>query len=143
MTRYLKRTSRKKNVIYISLIGRIGNNLFQIATAASLAKKYNCNYIAIPYPYRLSNPDNCLLSDYLRQFENTMFQHIPIETGCPAEYVLYKEPYYHYQEIPWQENIFYRGISNQRNILTNRLSGKFLKFTLLLKIYCKKNTVLY
>lgn len=98
-----------KSTIYVSLMGRLGNNLFQIAAAVSLAKKYNSNFIAIPQDIKLSEPDNCSLSDYLLQFKDTILNNVPIQTFYPKYYVEYNEPFYQYQEIPYQENILISG----------------------------------
>lgn len=99
----------EKPTIYAGLIGRIGNNLFQIAAIASLAKQFNCNFIAIPYPYMLPEPDNCLLYDYLKSFKKTILRHTPLEAEFPAQCALYSEPCYHYKAIPYAENLLLWG----------------------------------
>ncbi|MEG1580109.1 MAG: alpha-1,2-fucosyltransferase, partial [Bacteroidaceae bacterium] len=97
--------------IYASLIGRIGNNLFQIAAVASLAKKNHCNFVGIAKPlYYLPSPDNCVLREYLLQFEDNLLRNIGnMETLDPETYELYEEPFYHYQEIPYKENLLISG----------------------------------
>ena len=97
-----------KPVLYVNLMGRIGNNLFQLATAASLAKKYDCRMIAIPNPYYEKFPDYCL-SNYLQPFKSTLLRNILIHKDVPSIYSLYKEPSWHYQEIPYQPNLFLWG----------------------------------
>lgn len=122
-----------KPTIYASLIGRIGNNLFQIAAVASLAKKYNCAYAVIPYPYMLPEPDNCLLSDYLRQFKDTLLKDICIQNTHPEQYNIYNEPHYHYQQIPFQENIFLCGYFQSEKYFDQPLIKELFKIPLSVK----------
>lgn len=95
--------------LYVNLMGRLGNNLFQIAAAASLAKKYNCPFIAIPQSCALQESDNCPLPDYLLKFKDTILKNVPMQNHYPEHYNQYSEPFYHYQEIPYQENLLLWG----------------------------------
>lgn len=73
-------------MIYVNLFGRIGNNLFQIATAASLAHKNKMNFFIYPIDYWCDEPDNCLLRDYLKQYENNILRKAIIADQIPNRY---------------------------------------------------------
>ena len=119
--------SIKKPKIYVKLIGRIGNNMFQIAAAASLAKKFNCDFIAIPDSYFLPEPDHCYLYEYLQQFKNTIFQNIDFEINYPAQYKLYSEMCFNYKEIPYDENIFISGYFQSEKYFDQELVRELFK----------------
>ena len=88
------------NIIYISLAGRIGNILFQLAAAASLAKLHNCKFIAIPIHDKVAEPDNCILYEYLHQFKYTILRNIDIRKKPSTPYHnIYTEPFFHYKPI--------------------------------------------
>lgn len=54
------------NAIYVRLIGRMGNNMFQLAAAASLAYRMGVDCYAYPDPnYWAPEPDKCFLPDYI------------------------------------------------------------------------------
>lgn len=98
-------------MVYIELNGRIGNNLFQIATGASYAKKHNLNYKVVCHDgYFLPEPDNCYIKDYIKQFKDNILRKVSIQEGRPQEECFY---YYDidfvYKEIPFHENILLYG----------------------------------
>lgn len=96
--------------LYVNLIGRIGNNLFQLATAASLAFRNNCRMVAIPdSSYVLPEPDNCSLYQYLNQFRSSLLRKVDIRVKKPMEYILYEEPFYQYKAIPYRNGLFLQG----------------------------------
>ncbi|MEG1729927.1 MAG: alpha-1,2-fucosyltransferase, partial [Bacteroidaceae bacterium] len=98
-------------MVYAKLFGRIGNNLFQIAAAASLAKENHCKFAVIADPdYYLPEPDYCILREYLLQFEDSLLRNVGhIGMTYPEESKLYCEPLYHYKKIPYEENILLSG----------------------------------
>lgn len=72
-------------MIYVYLYGRLGNNLFQIAQAISLAYKNNAQFGgAYPLDYWCNEPDNCLLRTYLNQYKNNILRNISILDTLPA-----------------------------------------------------------
>ncbi len=100
---------QSKPELYVLLMGRIGNNLFQIATAATLAHRNGCNFKAIPMNTRLAAPDNCLLKDYLHRFSATVLRNIPITETYPDGYHLYCEPSFEYTPIEYRERLLLSG----------------------------------
>lgn len=107
---YISTWDRTTNTVYISLMCRIGNLLFQIAAAASLAKKHNCKLVAIPSNYWAPEPDNCYLSEYIEPFQDTILRHISFSDKQPDRYKLYTEPYFHYSPIPFKDGIYLHGL---------------------------------
>lgn len=96
-------------MIYIFLQGRIGNNLFQIATGASLAHKYKTDFCLYPGAYFAPEPDNCMLLDYLKQFETNILRNTKIVTIIPDNILRYKERDFTFDEIPFSENMLIEG----------------------------------
>lgn len=97
-------------MVYTVLNGRLGNNLFQIAAGASLAKRNNTDYVAVCQDgYYLSAPDNCFVSEYVKQFKDDIFKNIPIILSKPGDYYHYFEPSKDFKEIPYHANIRIRG----------------------------------
>ena len=91
-------------MIYIELNGRIGNHLFQIATAASFAKKHGVDYKVVCHDgYKLAPPDNCYVKDYIEQFRGNILRNIPIQVGRPTtDCFYYYDIDYVYKEIPFE-----------------------------------------
>lgn len=79
-------------MIYSALKGRIGNNLFQVATGFSLAKKNKTEFAAYIHDILLPEPDNCTLREYINQFKNTIFRNVNFVESLPANYETYHEP---------------------------------------------------
>ena len=82
--------------IYPKLIGRTGNQMFQISAAIGYSKKHN-----IPYWVPKKS-----ISDHVWP---AMFKHFPSEPFPGTRYVNYKEPEYPYNEIPLHQNICIEG----------------------------------
>lgn len=98
----------RKPFIYVSLFGRIGNNLFQLATAASLARRYDCKWVAVPDPdYTL--PEKGTLYDYLQQFKSNLLRNVCIREGIPLYDKVYNESSDGYEDIPWSANMLLYG----------------------------------
>lgn len=71
-------------MIYVWLYGRLGNNLSQIAAAATLAKRIGCRYKAVPLAtYFCREPDNCFLPQYLAPFQKTILRKVPFAEKVP------------------------------------------------------------
>ena len=75
-------------------VGYTGNRFFQIANAYSVAKKSN-EPLVFP-PFELDNT-----------FKNNFFDVIP-KSNIKTE-TIYREPYFHYQEIPILKNCALEG----------------------------------
>lgn len=98
-----------KIMVYSALMGRIGNNLFQIAAGVSLAKQNNTDFIACVHKVMLPEPDNCLLSEYLNQFKETILRKITIIDNIPENSFSYYETGYSYDPVKYQKNIRLEG----------------------------------
>lgn len=94
-------------MIYVLLDGRLGNNLFQIATAASLADANNTNYQVLVRDYY--TPDAKWLAQYLKQFENNILRNVNVTNQVPGELAKYVEKDFHYSPIPYTENMLLTG----------------------------------
>lgn len=71
-------------MIYTYILGRLGNNLAQIAAAATLADKFKQDFIAVPHPTMvLPAPDNCSVSEYIKPYLNTIFRNVRFVDSVP------------------------------------------------------------
>lgn len=71
-------------MIYVYLEGRFGNLLYCIATAATLAQRYDEPYCAVVNKnYYCTPPDDCLLPEYIAPLKNTIFRNIPFADEVP------------------------------------------------------------
>ena len=86
-------------MIYVPLRGRLGNNLFQIATAANLSDEFT---LCITHPSQIP---------YVESYKNTFFKDTLIINNVPEGITHYQEPYFHYNNIPYknQEDIILDG----------------------------------
>jgi len=82
--------------IYPKLIGRLGNQMFQICCAIGYSKKHN-----IPYWI----PKQSIAEHIWPAF----FKHFPAESMPGTKYIQYKEPSHSYNEIPKYQNICIEG----------------------------------
>lgn len=97
-------------MIYIELNGRIGNHLFQIATAATLAKKHNTQFAVVCHDkYLLPEPDNCTIYEYIQQYRDTFFKDIQILREVPGQIVPFKQDGALYEPIKYCDNIYLSG----------------------------------
>lgn len=73
-------------MIYINLEGRLGNNLWQIAAAATLADRLGDSFCAVPNRYyHCPEPDNCNFVDYIQPFKSTIFRNVHFVDECPSD----------------------------------------------------------
>nr|WP_321522414.1 alpha-1,2-fucosyltransferase [uncultured Macellibacteroides sp.] len=76
-------------MIYVILSGRLGNNLFQIATVSSLTKDFSF----------------CLINDdqikQVERYRDSIFKNIKTINGIPENIKYYKEPSFEYNKIPY------------------------------------------
>jgi len=82
--------------IYPKLIGRTGNQMFQISAAIGYSKKHS-----IPYWIPKTSTAEHIWPAF--------FKHFPSEPMPGTKYVLYKEPNHYYEEIPLHQNICIEG----------------------------------
>jgi len=77
-------------------MGRLGNQMFQIATTVAYSKKHN-----IPYWIPRRSMAEHVWPAY--------FKHFPKEPEQFVKYIEYKEPNHHYDEIPRCTNVILEG----------------------------------
>lgn len=99
------------HTIYVNLMGRIGNNLFQVATAMSLAKRMRAKVVAVPNPYYVLPPpdEGKSLYDYLQPYMSTFLQNIEIANELPDNVFIYKEPSFSFHELPFTDRLYLYG----------------------------------
>lgn len=108
--KHYKKESYKQNIIYVNLAGRIGNVMFQLAAAATIAKINNCVLIAIPMRYKVSEPDNCLLFEYLQQFKRTILRNFDVRLWPPSLYsTVIMESNFHFSPIKYWPMMLIKG----------------------------------
>lgn len=78
-------------MLYVILRGRLGNNLFQIATAASLTQ----NFI-----FCTVNKDQ---ERQVLLYKDSFFKNIKVMKGVPDGIPYYKEPFHEFSRIPYEE----------------------------------------
>lgn len=89
-------------MVYAFLEGRLGNNLWQIGAAATLAEQLNEPFRAIlSNTYWCPEPDNCSLADYIRPFQKTIFRNVQFVDSLPSDTVHVD---YGYQEQPFTKS---------------------------------------
>lgn len=70
--------------IYVILEGRLGNNLWQIAAAATLAERLQVPFYAVPNKdYFCPEPDNCPFPEYIAPFRKTIFRDVQFSEKVP------------------------------------------------------------
>lgn len=95
-----------KDKVFIKLLGGLGNNLFQIATAYAYAKRHDKELVLVKEKHgtthgSLDTYDNNILSKIKYTEQNDLNL---------ANYLIYQEPHFHYAEIPKVDgNIFLNG----------------------------------
>lgn len=124
-------------MVYIELNGRIGNHLFQIATGASYAKKYNQDFIIVCHDgYYLPDPDNCYIKDYIKQFQDNIFKNIPIQYKRPsADCAYYYEKNLSYVDIPYYKNVLLYGTFQSYKYFDKDLVEHLFKIPFSIKKY--------
>ena len=96
-------------MVYINLKGRLGNNLFQLAAASSLAHLHNTDFVAIITDYWCSEPDNCYLRDYLHQFKSNILRNVHFTATAPSDINEFNEADMSYSPISSQYEILLNG----------------------------------
>ncbi len=95
-------------MINIILNGRLGNNLFQIAAAATLAQKYNTGFRV--YSGDHITPEQNSLHEYLQQYRNNILRKIEILPNKPEYYsTIYNEFQYSHSPIEYTDDMVLEG----------------------------------
>ncbi len=78
-------------MIYINLEGRIGNNLWQVAAAATLAKRLGTDFVAVPNKYyHCPEPDDCMFPEYIEPYKQTIFRQVAFAESYPDDCYSYE-----------------------------------------------------
>jgi len=121
-------------MVYIELNGRLGNHLFQIATATSLANKNNCEYALVCHDkYLLPNPDNCTIYEYVQQFKNTFFKNVTILNEVPKEGKIFDQNGFLFQPIKYVNNIYLFGTFQSEKYFAPEIVRKQFQISIELK----------
>jgi hypothetical protein len=101
-------------MVYAFVTGRIGNNLFQIATGAALAHRNKSEFVACITDTWCTEPDNCYLEKYLEQFRENIFRNITFIKGKPTDATVFDQVLY-VEQIPYYDNICLHGLWQSEN----------------------------
>jgi len=108
-------------MIYTYLTGRVGNNLFQLATAAALAHRNKDEFTAIITKTWCQEPDKCYLEEYLKQFEKNLFRNIKKINFKPKDITVFDQVL-RVEQIPYFPNICIHGLWQSENYFVNEQS---------------------
>ncbi|WP_303208129.1 alpha-1,2-fucosyltransferase [Bacteroides oleiciplenus] len=91
-------------MIYIRLSGRFGNYLFQIATGASLAKKFDTEFkvVVAPDAEAISIVSRESMWNYVSSFKENIFREIEFVHEVPTDVPLYSWRDFPYKPIPYE-----------------------------------------
>lgn len=90
-------------MIFVRLSGRIGNYLFQIAAAASLAKQNDTDFCALIAPdgFAIDFEGNESMSKYLEPFRSTIFRHVQFVQAVSERVRVYRWHKFQYKPIEY------------------------------------------
>jgi len=94
-------------VVYTELTDRIGNNLFQIATGASLAHNNNSDYLVFITNTKV--PEGVYLTEYIQQFKKNILRKVDFTETLPLGISKYKQPSFGFKKIHYVNNIYLSG----------------------------------
>ena len=95
-------------MIYTRLKGRLGNNLFQIAAAASLARQHNDDF-CIVVPDLLIDKGISTSDDEIRSLQKSIFRKVDVIQSMPSDCALFQEQAFAYQPVPYTPNMAISG----------------------------------
>ena len=120
-------------MVYVVLTDRLGNNLFQIAAAASLANKYNTDYRVCISDFKLPNGKN--LEDSIAYYKENILRNVTFVSEIPSDAIEYLQDGFHYSPLPYFDNICLKGYFQ---------SEKFFDKTLVRNMFAiDENTKIY
>ena len=97
-------------MIYAKLHGRIGNHLFEMAAAATLAAQNNDQFCAVCHQdYKIAPPDNCYVWDFVQPYLDNIYRNVTILEFIPNNLVTFKQDGFKYVSIPYQQNLLLDG----------------------------------
>lgn len=97
-------------MIYTKLHGRLGNHLFEMAAAATLAAKNGDDWCAVCHKdYMIAPPDNCYIWDLVQKYLDNIYYKIKILEEIPTGVCRMQQQGFKYQEIKYQPNLLLDG----------------------------------
>jgi hypothetical protein len=94
-------------MVYSTLTNGLANNLFQIATGASLAYMNNTEYSCCIIEDTI--PEKMTLSDFVNQFQKNTLKDVNFIEGIPEDSIEYEQPGFNYKPIPYTDKIRLSG----------------------------------
>ena len=89
-------------MIYVELYGRLGNNMFQVAVAATLAKLNHTDFLPIAREK--------MWIDFLEPFCDNVLKNVPKPQLSTEQFAVeYREPDHFYHPIPFQDGMLLKG----------------------------------
>ena len=114
--------------IYIRMHGRMGNNLFQAATAHAMSLENDCDYFMVPdFTQILPEPDNCNYKHYLERFKNNIFRNLKF-SDLNQHPITYSEPDFSYNKISFSNNMCINGYFQSHKYFNNYKNEIFKLF---------------
>lgn len=95
-------------MVYVQLKGRLGNNLFQIAAGASLAKQNN-DIFCVVAPNSAIDPGISTEADELNELRKSVFRQVNVVSDLPSGISIYREKEFAFRPIPYQPEVVLSG----------------------------------
>ena len=97
-------------MIYTKLHGRIGNHLFEMAAAATLAYQHNDEWCAVCHKdYLIASPDKCYIWEFVQPYLNNIYRNVQILESQPTGLKEFRQKGFHYTPIPYYDGILLNG----------------------------------
>lgn len=97
-------------MIYTKLHGRIGNHLFEMAAAATLAYLNKDEWCAVCHKdYLIASPDKCYIWEFIQPYLTNIYRNVSILESQPSGLKEYKQNGFHYSPIPYYDGILLNG----------------------------------
>jgi len=113
-------------MVYVELNGRLGNYLFQIATAATLAKRNNTDFAAVCHENYLL-PDNSTIFKYVQQFKDSIFRNIKILNSIPDNCIYFCQEGAYFSPITYTNNIYLQGTFQSEKFFNQEIVRKLFQ----------------
>lgn len=106
-------------MVYVILTDRLGNNLFQIAAAASLASQYHTDYRVCISDFIL--PNGKKLEESIEFYKKNILRKVKFINYIPSNAIEYIQDGFHYSPLPYFENICLKGYFQSENFFDTDL----------------------
>src|SRR3989339_305193 len=94
-------------MVYSTLTNGLANNLFQIATGASLARRNNTDYVACTIEETV--PNDMTFNDFINQYQHNTLRDVNFVEGIPDGSIEYIQPGFNYSPIEYFDKIRLSG----------------------------------